>query len=119
MRNAQPVPLSPAEIERRRIDAVARSTGLARRYGRTWASCKPGGEYGTMSVVLAVMREEGRPLRVPEIVAIAGSRLAGVTLAASTEGRRNVVARDLVRELRRRQPRVRRISYGLYGLVAS
>jgi hypothetical protein len=73
-------------------------------------------EYGTTPVVLEVLREAAGPLTAKEIVAIAGERLP--TRAAEFEGKRNVVARDLARELARGDAaRVRKVGRGLFEAV--
>lgn len=68
-----------------------------------------GGEFGTIAVVLEVLRAADRPLTAKEIAERAGKRLP--TRAATPTGRRNVVSRDLCRELARGDAsRVSRVS---------
>lgn len=88
------------------VDAgAARHRGYA---GRT--TPKRDGDYGTLAVVLEVLREHG-PLTCGQIAEFAGDQLP--TRAIGKEGRRNVVSRDLCRELARGDAsRVSRVSSG-------
>lgn len=66
-------------------------------------------EYGTLAVVLEVLRAAGQPLTAGRIAELAGNRLP--TRASGPTGRRNVVSRDLCRELARGDAsRVTRVS---------
>lgn len=76
-------------------------------------------EYGTMPVVLEVLQASSTPLTARQIVERAGARLP--TKAVNEPGRpykRNVVARDLARELARGEAsRVRKVRRGLFEAV--
>lgn len=99
---------APRGQRRPRISMPSRYTG---RTKPRWAD-----EYGTIGLVLEVLREAGRPMRILDILERAGDRLP--TKASGYQGRRNVVARDLVRELAQgEKSRVRRVDIGLYQAV--
>ena len=71
----------------------------AKRYQGRLTPRREGADYGTLAVVLEVLRASAAPLTAAQIEMTAGESLP--TKAIGKEGRRNVVARDLGRELAR------------------